>query len=50
MIIKKENYYKVLNKIFDIKKIGRMAIIESQKKNNKYFLNLNEYILWTQDK
>lgn len=41
---KKRNHYKILNKIFDIRKIGRMALLKI-KKNNKYFLDFNEFLM-----
>lgn len=37
-------HYKVLNRIFDIRKIGRMASLKV-KKNNRDFLNLNEFLM-----
>lgn len=40
----KRNHYKILNKIFDIRKIGRMALLKI-KKNNKYFLDFNEFLM-----
>lgn len=41
---KKRDHYKVLNRIFDIKKIGRMALLKIKKKN-KDFLNLNDFLM-----
>ena len=44
MIIKR-NYYKILNKIFNIKLIGRMAILKIKKNKKLNTLKLNDYIL-----
>lgn len=41
---KKRKYYKVLNRIFDIKKCGRMAILEVKKKKIINEQTLNEFI------
>lgn len=40
---KKRKYYQILNKIFNIKKVGRMGVLTSKKESNN-FLNLDDYI------
>ena len=41
---KKRNYYKILNKIFNIKLIGRMAILKIKKNKKSSTLKLNDHI------
>lgn len=41
---KKRNCYKILNKIFNIKLIGRMAILKIKKNKKSSTLKLNDYI------
>jgi len=41
---KKRDYYKVLNKIFNIKTVGRMAILKAKKNLKINTLNLDDYI------